>query len=29
VYAEDAYTVAPLTDDGSNVALYLDACRRM
>ncbi|HFK2946372.1 TPA: tetratricopeptide repeat protein [Stenotrophomonas maltophilia] len=25
VYAEDAYTVAPLTDDGSNVALYLDA----
>lgn len=25
VYADDAYTVAPLTDDGSNVALYLDA----
>ncbi|WP_294993335.1 VWA domain-containing protein [uncultured Stenotrophomonas sp.] len=24
-YADDAYTVAPLTDDGSNVALYLDA----
>ncbi|WP_414611926.1 VWA domain-containing protein [Stenotrophomonas muris] len=25
VYADDAYTVAPLTDDGGNVALYLDA----
>ena len=25
VYAEDAYTVAPLTDDAANVALYLDA----
>ncbi|WMJ70338.1 VWA domain-containing protein [Stenotrophomonas sp. 24(2023)] len=25
VYAEDAYTVAPLTEDTSNVALYLDA----
>ena len=25
VYADDAYTVAPLTDDTSNVALYLDA----
>lgn len=25
VYAEDAYTVAPLTDDVANVALYLDA----
>ena len=25
VYADDAYTVAPLTDDGRNVALYLDA----
>ncbi|HEL7750804.1 TPA: VWA domain-containing protein [Stenotrophomonas maltophilia] len=25
VYADDAYTVAPLTDDGSNVSLYLDA----
>lgn len=25
VYADDAYTVAPLTDDDSNVALYLDA----
>ncbi len=25
VYADDAYTVAPLTHDGSNVALYLDA----
>ncbi len=24
-YAEDAYTVAPLTDDGGNVALFLDA----
>jgi Ca-activated chloride channel family protein len=25
VYADDAYTVAPLTDDMANVALYLDA----
>lgn len=25
VYADDAYTVAPLTDDVANVALYLDA----
>lgn len=25
VYADDAYTVAPLTDDAANVALYLDA----
>ena len=25
VYADDAYTVAPLTDDTANVALYLDA----
>lgn len=25
VYADDAYTVAPLTDDVGNVALYLDA----
>ncbi|MGE6333641.1 VWA domain-containing protein [Stenotrophomonas sp. NPDC077659] len=25
VYADDAYTVAPLTDDIANVALYLDA----
>ena len=24
-YADDAYTVAPLTDDAANVALYLDA----
>lgn len=24
-YADDAYTVAPLTDDGGNVALFLDA----
>lgn len=24
-YADDAYTVAPLTDDADNVALYLDA----
>lgn len=24
-FAEDAYTVAPLTDDGRNVALFLDA----
>ena len=25
VYADDAYTVAPLTDDVANIALYLDA----
>lgn len=25
VYADDAYTVAPLTEDAGNVALYLDA----
>ena len=25
VYAEDAYTVAPLTDDVANIGLYLDA----
>ena len=25
VFADDAYTVAPLTDDGANVALFLDA----
>ncbi|WP_064749129.1 tetratricopeptide repeat protein [Lysobacter antibioticus] len=25
VYADDAYTVAPLTDDGRNVAIFLDA----
>lgn len=25
VFAEDAYTVAPLTDDAANVALFLDA----
>ncbi|MDT3500353.1 VWA domain-containing protein [Stenotrophomonas maltophilia] len=25
VYADDAYTVAPLTEDADNVALYLDA----
>ena len=25
-YADDAFTVAPLTDDVGNVALYLDAC---
>ena len=24
-YADDAYTVAPLTDDASNVALFIDA----